>query len=235
MSTKNILGSNIGKYKDLEVFNSRRVFDEVHKCGVTPAAFHKNLSRMAEAGVVYKVSKGLYCKPKQTRFGSLNSDENQIIEYFLGKKQTKGVLLGYRLYNQLGLTTQLAKSILIYSNKTDYTQSKVQHILIRKSNLTFSEPVKSLIQLLDVLEHLKEIQDIQTNQLQEYIKSTIVKYEDKYLEKILKDISFKKSTLAALKAILDNEKVNHNLDQYLSKNSKYNLKILEDLNVIPRK
>ncbi len=70
-----------------------------------PTAVSKTLSRLAQDGVLQRVSKGLYYRPRQTRFGSSRPSQSDI-----QKLLTKHSLhpAGLSAANLLGFTTQNA-------------------------------------------------------------------------------------------------------------------------------
>lgn len=53
---------------------------------------------MCEKITLIHLTKGLYYRVKQSIFGTIPIGEQEIMDYYLS--ENKGVLLGYRLYNQ---------------------------------------------------------------------------------------------------------------------------------------
>ena len=76
----------------------------------------KALERLIKKGVIKKVSKGTFYKPKMTVFGELKPSDKEILRPYLfqGNKRI-AYITGTYLYNQLGLTTQMAFRIKIAS------------------------------------------------------------------------------------------------------------------------
>lgn len=72
------------------------------------SAVAKSLSRLAEEGVVYRVRKGVYYKPKVTRFGLLKPDPANVIAAVLDHKKVAWKPSGISVWNAMGLTTQIA-------------------------------------------------------------------------------------------------------------------------------
>lgn len=71
--------------------------------GLPPAAVSKTLSRMAKAGELQRISKGLYYRPRQTRFGSSRPSQSEIQKLPIAQKLQPA---GLSAANILGFTTQ---------------------------------------------------------------------------------------------------------------------------------
>ncbi len=70
-------------------------------------------NRMVVSGKIAKLSKGKYFKPKNTPFGILLPKQGQGVKDLLEEDgKTSGYLTGYRIYNQLGLKTQVSNMML---------------------------------------------------------------------------------------------------------------------------
>lgn len=118
----------------------------------------KVLERMQKKGTIKKVSKGLFYKPKQTVFGDLKPDYDQLLRPYLFENGKRiAYITGTYLYNQLGLTTQLAFRIKIASRK--------KRISINRSGLK-ADAVKSYAEVTDknymILGFLDAMKDIRT-------------------------------------------------------------------------
>src|SRR5712692_4699227 len=72
----------------------------------TPAVA-KTLSRLAIAGVVSRVQKGVYYRPKGTRFGVTKPDAAQVVATILNGRGVRWKLGGLAGWNALGFTTQV--------------------------------------------------------------------------------------------------------------------------------
>ena len=121
----------------------------------------KKLNRLAERGVISKLSKGRYFKPKKSRFGTLNPSVEEVVKDLLSKNgRIVGYLTNYSVYNKLGLTTQIPNTIVVGSNtkrgKTRRGKTEIRFIMqrneITKSNIY-------LLQLLDAIKSIKSIPD----------------------------------------------------------------------------
>lgn len=99
-----ILGGHTFRYSDL---------------GIPPVelpAATKAMERLLRKGAVVRVSKGFFYVPKPTAFGSLRPSETELIKPYLFRAGKRvAYITGLRLYNQMGLTTQVSKGIQIAS------------------------------------------------------------------------------------------------------------------------
>ncbi len=122
----------------------------------------KVLERLQKKGVIKKLSKGRFYKPKMTPFGEIRPDEQQILKPYLYQNGKRiAYITGSSLYNKLGLTTQVAARLQI--------ASRDKRIFINRGNVQ-ATPVKSYVDvtddnyqmlgLLDAMKDLKEIPDV---------------------------------------------------------------------------
>lgn len=197
---------------------------------MSQTAFYKALSRLEQNGLLYRLARGVYCVPKHTKFGLLLSSEAQIIEYLIGSNENKGVLIGHRLFNRYGLTTQISKNVSLYTNKIRQKKRNIKNVMAHRVDLTFNHETNRLVELLEVLEHYKTIEDLNLPNLINYIKASVQYYDKNSLKKIQNAIGYKKRTLASLKNILDYYGVEHSIQTYLNETSNYDAINLESLN-----
>jgi len=135
------------------------------KLDIEPQEFSataKAIERLIAKGVIKRVSTGVFYKPKKTVFGELKPNEEEILKHYLFEKGKRiAYITGTSLYNRLGLTTQVPKSIKI--------ASRDKRIAVSNGNVKAS-PVKSyvdvtdqnfyLLELLDSLKDFKKIPDL---------------------------------------------------------------------------
>lgn len=122
----------------------------------------KAIERLIDKGIIKRVSTGIFYKPKKTVFGELKPSEEEIIKPYLFEKGKRvAYITGTALYNRMGLTTQIPKSIKI--------SSRTKRITVSIGSLK-ATPVKSyvdvtdknfyLLELLDALKDFKQIPDL---------------------------------------------------------------------------
>lgn len=231
MSYSSMVMENVRQYSKLKIIDTQKIYKE--KFNKFPElTFYKAISRMAEIGEIERISKGIYCIPKKGRFGNVISNEKNILEYFLGVKNNKGVVIGYQLFVKYGLTTQVAKVIEAYSSVITQKQRSVRNVLVRKAKLNFDITTIKLIELLEVLQEYKNIEDLNKMNFIKFIEKRIKYYDEKTVKRVINTISYKKSTLASLKNILKFYNVENTIDEYLSGTSKYNTINMEEFHEI---
>ncbi len=82
------------------------------------AAATKAIERMISKNVVNRISKGLFYKPKKSLFGDLKPNEEQMLRPYMYEGDNRiAYITGLSLYNRIGLTTQVPKTITLASNK----------------------------------------------------------------------------------------------------------------------
>mgnify|MGYP006916057793 CR=1 FL=1 len=130
-----------------------------------PAGWYDNvrikLSRMEAKGLVTKVGKGRYYKPRQSVFGTLQPSREEIVKDLLVKEgKVIGYLTGYAVWNKMGLTTQIPNIIEIGSNiHRNRTKRGIYSIrfVLQPNNITRANI--PLLQLLDAIKSIKLIPD----------------------------------------------------------------------------
>ena len=99
---KNIIEGVTFKYQDLTLEPSEY------------GAATKTVERLIAEGKLQRASKGVFYKPKQTIFGTLQPREGELLKQYLFKNgQRVAYITGASLYNQMGLTTQIPFTILL--------------------------------------------------------------------------------------------------------------------------
>lgn len=138
----------------------------------------KAIERLIVKGVIKRVSTGVFYKPKKTVFGELKPSEEELLKPYLFDKGNRiAYITGTSLYNRIGLTTQIPKSVKI--------ASRVKRITVSNGNIK-ATPVKSyvdvtdsnfyLLELLDALKDFKQIPDLD--------KSSAIKILSKKLKEL---------------------------------------------------
>lgn len=136
----------------------------------------KALNRMANSGVIKKMSNGRFYKPRQTVFGELRPSQEEIVKDLLMQgKRPIGYLTGLSIFNRMGLTTQVASIIQIGCNtKMNKKQRGIYTIkFVVQPNPITSANIK-LLQFLDCLKFVKEIPDADVSQSASILKRLII-------------------------------------------------------------
>jgi Family of unknown function (DUF6088) len=218
--------NSIKAYPKLKIIDAQAYYSK-HFNDIPETTFYKTISRMTEKGELQRISKGIYCKPKQGRFGVTLANEKDILDYYLGENQ--GAIIGYRLFNKYGLTTQIAKNVEIYSRVITQNYKTIKNVKIHKLNLQLDLKTIKMIELLEILQEYMNIEDLNRNNLKRYLEAAVLNYDEKVIDNILNFMNYKKSTIASLRNVLDFYEVNHSLNKYLNGTSKYKAINMEEL------
>ncbi len=190
---------------------------------MTEASFLKTMERMNQMGKLIRLSRGVYCKPRQTRFGAVPAGEYEITAYFIGDNNRYGFETGYRLYNKYRLTTQISKQIEIYTQKSHVTQGKIKNIRLNKLTSFYQPEMLPTIELLEILENYQKIEDFNQRNFIAYCNKIVKNFDENIFARIYDQMGYKKRTIAFLKEILDAYGIRNTLKQYLNATSKYNI------------
>jgi len=195
----------------------------------------KIVERLIKKGIIKRISTGIFYKPKKTVFGELNPDEEQIITPYLYKNGKRiAYITGLLLYNKMGLTTQIPKTISIASTK--------KRIYINKGNIKASA-VRSyvdvtdenykLLEILDAIKDFKKIPDLDKKSGIKILQNKILDLNNKQRKELVKiALEYPPRVRALLGALLENieNKTNiKSLKESLNPLSEYNLSITKDI------
>ena len=228
MNYSTMVKEKINKYSELEIIDAQKIYTSKFE-NIPEQTYYKTISRMTKNGELERLTKGIYCKPKIGRFGKMISSEKHILEHYLGANGRSGVVVGYRMYNKYKLTTQISKVTEVYSNVSEQEKKKVINVEIKKANIRFDPSSIKMVELLDFLENFHSIEELNRKNAIRFIEDAIELYSQKTIEKLVKTIGYKKSTLASLKNVLDYYKVSHSVGKYLNEISNYKSIRMEDL------
>ena len=176
-----------------KIFNSKELYIQ-YKLTMNEKTYYKILSRLVQEHVLSHLTKGLYYRIKKTIFGEVPIDEKSITDYFTDNGC--GIIIGYRLYNSLGLTTQISKNIEILSNKQDEDIKHIQNIEVKKIGFIPDKKTIKLVECMDVIQNYNKIEDLDTGKFCDYIYDVSKCYSDDSFDIVLKHIKYKKSTIA---------------------------------------
>ena len=194
---------------------------------MSEAAFLQAISRLAKSGTIQRISKGVYCMPKKTRFGKTLPSDREIADLFTGKNS--GVIVGYELYNSLGVTTQLSKRLKAYSSLLDEQFKQIGNVSVHKYDLKYTNQVKTIIRIMELLNHYKEIQDIDYSAFLRNAETFSEQYDEEAFEVVQRAIGYPKHTVAFLREVLNYYHVPNNLSNHLSAFSNYQIPRMEEL------
>lgn len=194
---------------------------------IPEATYYKTFERLVAAGTLVRVAKGLYYRPKESKFGKVPISEQQIVEYYT--KNNTGVVVGYRMYNNKGITTQVGKKVEVLSTALEGQKKTIENVKVERIEVPLTEETIPVIETLEILQNLNKIEDLNVKALVQYIKSFSANYSDEATNIVLNNRKYKKSTIALLRDFLEMDHVEHSLDQHLSSLSKYEIPNVEEM------
>lgn len=116
------------------------------------------LKRLADQGDLKRLQKGVYCHVKQTIFGPVAPDIDQIVARNMTLRN--GVRIGYEsgaaLFNQLGLSTMLPRKVEITTNQYKATLPDGCRIKLGKPIAAVTDRNWRYLQFIDVVELLPD-------------------------------------------------------------------------------
>ena len=227
MKSNPVVKNALAEYKENELIVASKLYREKLSSQIGEAAYYKTLQRMCESGQLVKIAKGTYHLPKVSKYGIVPPSEKEIISAFT--ENETGTVVGYSLYNALNLTTQISKTVTVMSSALESLTKSIRNVVVYQVPLEFSEEITSMVHGLEVLQNFNAIQDINYSAFLAYAERLAKNYNTTAFEEIVSAKTYKKSTIAFLREILNYYKVQHNLNGYLSTLSEYKHPKMEEL------
>ena len=134
------------------------------------------LSRLYKKGIIKKVSKGKFYKPKKRLFGEVEPSSADKISSYLNSTSGVNYETGLNSFRQLGLTTQIASTTTIATNKP-YRKVEIDNIKLKfvQKRVDVAEEDILLVQILDALKDIKKIPATTPENAFIYLKTIIQK------------------------------------------------------------
>jgi hypothetical protein len=136
----------------------------------------KLLSRKVQSGQLTRLTKGKYYKPKNTMFGSLSPDSQQVIKSITHKNgKVIGYVTGIKAYQERRFTTQVPNVIEIAIQGKPKSILQIGNYKFRfvERKFAFTAEQIPLLQLLDALRDIKKIPDTSISETLKAIKSLL--------------------------------------------------------------
>ena len=219
MNSKEVVVGELKKVPQNEPILVGSIYKKYLYSQMSELAFMQIISRLCRAGELARVSKGIYCFAKTTRFGTIVLSDKEIEEYYTANNE--GMVVGYSLYNKLGVTTQISKKVIIYSSKVEDNLKQIGNVTIVKCNLKYTNNVKAIIQMMELIRHCTEIQDLNSEAMLKALHYLSQYYTNEDFARVQETIKYPKWAIAFMKDILDYNNIKNNLGSYLSTLSKY--------------
>ena len=137
----------------------------------SPVAVVRAVNRSVESRRLQRVEKGRFYKPRKGALGDVPvSDEERLRDVLYRNGRRVGYVTGPALYNRLGLTTQLPKTVAIAVNRA--TQIKDLGT-IRMKLLSRRAPISdSTVPLLEILDILRDARKVAGANVERVIQET---------------------------------------------------------------
>lgn len=209
-----------------EPFTAKEFYRKMN-LGISEWAFCKSLERLVKGSLLLRISKGVYCLPINTEFGLVRPSSEQIAAQYIS--ENRGMKIGYQLYNELNLTTQISKRQALYSNALSGRTKTIGEISVKKVNLSFDEETRRQVAFLEVLSHFGDIEDLNLSVFRSYSEDFAKSFSEESFNEVTGEISYKKCTIAFLREILNHFGVANNLEQHLSPLSTYKHPRMEEI------
>lgn len=221
----------------IETLNEGEIFT-CKNLPFSPLSVTVELCKLNKTGIIQKISKGRYYKPKLSIFGALKPKDDEIIKSYTDN-QTSGYVTGIALYNSFGLTTQVTSKIEIASNRVSPLTQITKNLSLEfiPSKVKISNSNVPLLKLLDLLKYLDKAPDVSIEAVLTMVKEEINKLDllkQKRLITLAKSYSPKiRALLGALLQDMGKWDMAFVLKETLNPLTKYKLNI--DAKILPSK
>ena len=138
--------------------------------------------------MIKRVSTGVFYKPKQSAFGELKPREDELLKPYLFQDGKRiAYITGGSLYNRMGLTTQVSKTIKVAS-KVKRVTTKIGKTQVKpvKSYVDVTNENYYLLEILDALKDFKVIPDLDKKSGIALLKNKINKLSKNDQSKIIR-------------------------------------------------
>ena len=120
------------------------------------------LNRLKNEGIIKAEYKGVYYKPVITIFGEMGLDQTKLMQLKYLKDRNgnvKGYIVGAKLFNRLGLTTQVPNVTDIVTNECKYHKQYDEKLrtYITKPKIEITNENYRYLQFIDILENKDNI------------------------------------------------------------------------------
>ncbi len=228
MSVAKITRDFVSQFEDAKIFT----YDDIPVTNKASATIE--LSRLLKQGIVKKISKGKFYKPKKRVFGEVAPSSNDTIQSYLKSTDDNSYETGINSFRQLGLTTQLTTETTIATNRS-YRKVKIGNINLKfvPKRVDANEDEIYLVQILDAINDIKRIPATTPNEVVKYLKETIKKESSENQMKLTKfALKYPPRTRAILGAILKeigNKGCAYELKSTLNPMTNFKIMIKEDV------
>lgn len=177
MNVTRVINNRINGFQETEPI----LIDELTKDFMDKRdAVYVAINRLVREGIVKSYAKGVYYKPRKTRFGEIGIDKRRLVQkkYLIRNDEILGYITGPEIWNHWGLTTQIPNRTRIAQKiRQKKTDAKINVVLVKAKGDIKETNVKAL-QFLDVIEQMEQIQDARREDtIEKLIKIFINKFD----------------------------------------------------------
>ena len=225
-SYASIIENKIQQIPCNELIISSELYKEFNN-KVSEQAFYKTLERLSKSENLIHLTKGVYYRPKTTRFGNIPITEKEIASHYI--RNQKGLLIGYQMYNEKGITTQVGKKVEVLSTILEEDVKNIHNVSVNRIEVELDEQTIPVIETLEILQEYNKIEDINKRALVMYMEKFSKIYSEQAIKRVLSKRKYKKSTIAFMQAFLKYFQIENSLEDYLSPLSTYKIPNVEGL------
>lgn len=154
----------------------------------------KIFNRLEDESVVHTVSKGIY------RVGNKITNSKDILYAYT--KKGKGMVVGYMLFNNIGLTAYQDDKVEIYTNAIAKKRKTIGDFLLKKVDLEFTDEIIDLISLLEILDVGISMKGADVLSYKRTVELLALTYNDEDFQTVNEVIRYKYSTIVKLNELL---------------------------------
>ena len=151
-----------------------------------PDAVVRAVCRRVERQQLKRVAKGLFYTPRQGVLGEVPlTDGERLRDLQFKNGRRVGYITGAALYNRLGLSTQVPKTITLATNRAAQTKDLgTIRIKLVPTRAPISNLTVPLLEILDVLRNAKKVQDVDVGKVLKVLAQRLAKLTPNELRKI---------------------------------------------------
>ncbi len=228
MSVAKLTRDFVENIEDAKLFT----YDDIPSANKTSVAIE--LSRLFKKGIIKKVSKGKFYKPKIRVFGEVAPNTNDKIKSYLKLDEINSYETSTNSFRKLGLTTQVSNETVIATNKA-YRKVKIDNINMKfiPRRVDVNDDEIYLLQILDAIKDINKIPATTPNDVVKYLKKIIkkesIENQNKLTSFALKYTPRTRAILGAIFKEIGNKSCAYELKITLNPMTNYKLKLEEDV------
>lgn len=213
------IASVIDNIPENKLIFASRLYEEQLSHEVTESAYYQTLGRLCKSGLLCRIGKGTYYRPRKGKYGLIPLPQSEIVEAFT--QGESGAVVGYAMYNELRLTTQIPKEVEVFSSKVEQHTKSIGNVSVRFCGLAYTPEVTNALCMLEVLQNFEKIQELNYRQFLHYCEEFSGQYNENAVQQVVAVRPYKKRTLSFMKSILEHYGISNGLRKYLSALSEY--------------